>query len=110
MIYTPSPLENAAGFSLHSTDFGKDFKWGVSVAAYQVEGGHNVDNKGPSIWDVFTNKRGNIYQNHHGNIACNFYHGYRDDLQLMRSLHIPNFRFSLAWSRIMPTGRPPVNQ
>jgi beta-glucosidase len=110
MIQNPSLPELSAGFSLHSSDFGNNFKWGVSVAAYQIEGGHNADSKGPSIWDVFTGKRGNIYQNHHGNIACNFYNSYRDDLQLMQSLHIPNFRFSLAWSRIMSTGRHPVNQ
>lgn len=89
--------------------FGTDFKWGVSVAAYQIEGAYDADDKGASIWDIFSNRRGNIYLNQHGNVACNFYEHYREDLQLMRTLGIPNFRFSLAWSRIMPTGEKVVN-
>ena len=56
--------------------FDPHFKWGVSVAAYQIEGAHDVDGKGPSIWDVFTNKRGKVLNGDHGNIACDFYHRY----------------------------------
>jgi beta-glucosidase len=107
------PYGSAAFFSeqiLHKKAFGTDFKWGVSTAAYQVEGAHQADGKGPSIWDVFSNKKGNTYLNQHGNTACNFYHCYPDDLQLMQALHIPNFRFSIAWSRVMPAGVHPVNQ
>ncbi|MDO1444714.1 GH1 family beta-glucosidase [Rhodocytophaga aerolata] len=94
---------------LHKKQFGTDFIWGVSTAAYQVEGAYQTDGKGLSIWDVFSNKKGNTYLNQHGNTACNFYHCYQDDLQLMRALHIANFRFSIAWSRIMPGGVHPVN-
>lgn len=107
-LLLPKPADCTA--ALNKSAFGENFKWGVSVAAYQVEGAHHADGKGLSIWDVFTSKKGNVYQNHHGQIACNFYNGYQADLQLMKVMGIPNFRFSLAWSRIMPTGGYPVNQ
>ncbi|HYG38333.1 MAG TPA: GH1 family beta-glucosidase [Cytophagales bacterium] len=85
-------------------DFGEDFKWGVSTAAYQIEGAHNVDGKGPSIWDQFTSIKGKILQNQNANISCDFYHRYQEDLKLMRAMNIPNFRFSISWSRIFPDG------
>jgi len=91
--------------NLHSKDFGKDFIWGVSTSAYQVEGAHDIDFKGPSIWDEFSNKKKNIAFNHNGNTACNFYQHYAEDLKLMQSLGIKNFRFSISWSRILPYGR-----
>ncbi|HMU08827.1 MAG TPA: GH1 family beta-glucosidase [Ferruginibacter sp.] len=90
-------------------DFGEDFKWGVSTAAYQVEGGHNADGKGPSIWDTFTQKKNKIFNNENGNTACNFYHHYAEDLALIYNLHIPNYRFSISWSRILPNGTGAVN-
>jgi beta-glucosidase len=94
---------------LHKKLFGTTFTWGVSTAAYQVEGAYQSDGKGLSIWDVFSNKKGNTYLNQHGNNACNFYHCYQNDLQLMQALHISNFRLSFAWSRIMSGGVHPVN-
>ncbi|WP_069657994.1 GH1 family beta-glucosidase [Arcticibacter eurypsychrophilus] len=90
--------------------FGADFKWGVSTAAFQIEGGCDAEGKGPSIWDIFSNIKGKIKDGHHANTACDFYNIYERDLDLVQSLHIPNFRFSIAWSRIMPTGLKPVNQ
>ncbi|MFU1859519.1 GH1 family beta-glucosidase [Sphingobacterium sp. NGMCC 1.201703] len=84
--------------------FGKDFIWGVSTAAYQIEGAHDQHGKGPSIWDIFVKKRNRIFQNQHGDHACDFYNRYRQDLALMQGMHIPNYRFSLAWSRILPNG------
>jgi len=86
-----------------------DFIWGVSTAAYQIEGGWNEDGKGQSIWDVFANKKGKTFQNHNGNIACDFYHHYTHDLAILHQLNIPNFRFSLSWSRIIPNGTGAVN-
>lgn len=86
-----------------------DFKWGVSTAAYQIEGAWDADGKGQSIWDVYTNKKGKIYKNHNGNTACDFYHRYTHDLAIMHQLNIPNFRFSLSWSRIIPNGTGTVN-
>ena len=90
-------------------DFGHDFKWGISTAAYQVEGGHNVDGKGPSIWDTFSKKRKKIANGHHGNIACDFYNRYTDDITLLYKLNIPNYRFSISWSRILPHGIGAIN-
>ncbi|QQT55671.1 beta-glucosidase [Sphingobacterium multivorum] len=90
--------------------FGKDFIWGVSTAAYQIEGAHDLHGKGPSIWDIFVKKRNRIFQNQHGNEACDFYNRYVQDLYLMQGMHIPNYRFSLSWSRIFPTGIGAVNQ
>lgn len=91
-------------------DFGPHFKWGVSVAAYQIEGAHDFDGKGLSIWDVFTSTKGKIKDNHHGNIACDFYNQYHDDIALIKKLNIPNFRFSISWSRIFPNGTGAINK
>lgn len=90
-------------------DFGDDFKWGVSTAAYQIEGGHNIDGKGPSIWDTFTQKRKKIFNDDNGNIACDYYKHYAEDIALIYKLNIPNHRFSISWSRILPQGIGAVN-
>lgn len=92
------------------TDFGKDFMWGVSSAAYQTEGAHLKNGKGLSIWDNFTAKKGRILNNENGNTACDFYNNYPQDLALMRSMNIPNYRFSLSWSRMFPEGIGQVNK
>jgi len=96
--------------SVTKKDFGNDFIWGVSTAAYQIEGAHNQDGKGASIWDIFVHKKNKIFGNQHADIACDFYHRYMEDLYLMKSLNIPNYRFSIAWSRILPQGQGQVNQ
>jgi len=90
--------------------FGNDFKWGVATAAFQIEGAHDADGKGPSIWDIFTAQKGRIKNGHHAQGACDFYNSYKDDIGLVKELNIPNFRFSISWTRIMPTGQLPVNQ
>jgi beta-glucosidase len=89
--------------------FGEDFKWGVSTAAYQIEGAWNIDGKGKSIWDIFSNTPGNTYLGHNGNAACDFYTRYAQDIALLSQLNIPNFRFSLSWSRILPNGTGAIN-
>ncbi|MEP6626817.1 MAG: GH1 family beta-glucosidase, partial [Ginsengibacter sp.] len=95
--------------SLSKDDFGKDFQWGVATAAYQIEGGSDVHSKGKSIWDVFVKQRNKIFQNQHGDIACDFYNRYTRDLCLMSGMNIPNHRFSISWSRIFPAGIGKVN-
>lgn len=90
-------------------DFGTDFSWGVSTAAYQVEGAYDADGKGLSIWDVFTMQKGKIASGANGNIACDFYNRYAHDLVLMSGMNIPNYRFSISWSRIFPDGTGKVN-
>ncbi|RYY20940.1 MAG: beta-glucosidase [Chitinophagaceae bacterium] len=91
-------------------DFGDDFAWGVSSAAFQIEGAVNQGGKGPSIWDDFTQKKGKIRNADRAEISCDFYHKFPQDLALMRSMNIRNFRFSLSWSRIFPTGTGIVNK
>jgi len=100
---------NIPPFNLKPEDFGKDFTWGVSTAAYQIEGAHNLHNKGVSIWDQFTAKKGKIQNNEHGQIAVDFYHKYKEDILLMKAMHIKHFRFSLSWTRIFPNGIGVVN-
>lgn len=94
---------------LRKEDFGKDFIWGVSTAAYQIEGSCDVHSKGKSIWDVFVKRKGKIFQNHTGDTACDFYNRYAKDISLMADLNISNYRFSIAWSRIFPEGTGNVN-
>jgi len=89
--------------------FGDDFKWGVSTAAFQIEGAHDADGKGESIWDAFSAKKGKILGGHHAQTACDFYNNYPDDIALVKQLNIPNFRFSISWTRILPDGTGEVN-
>jgi beta-glucosidase len=86
-----------------------DFLWGVATSAYQIEGAVRADGRGPSIWDTFAARPGTIANGDTGEIACDFYHRYRDDIALMRTLGVDVFRFSVAWPRILPAGRGRVN-
>lgn len=96
--------------SLHKQLFGDNFAWGVSTAALQIEGAHDADGKGESIWDVFSKRKGKIFGGHHHYTACDFYNCYQRDIDLIKRLNIPNFRFSIAWSRLLPNGVGEVNQ
>jgi len=89
--------------------FGDDFQWGVSVAAFQIEGAVDADGKGESIWDAFTAKKGKVLNGHRADVACNFYNNYKEDIDLIKKLGIPNFRFSISWTRILPAGTGEVN-
>jgi len=91
-------------------EFGDDFLWGVATAAYQIEGAWNVDGKSPSIWDTFTHKKGNVKGNENGDMACDFYHRYPEDIGNIQSMNFDVNRFSLSWSRIKPNGTGTVNQ
>ena len=90
--------------------FGDDFIWGVATAALQIEGSCDADGKGESIWDVFAEKKGAIKNGHKPTHACDFYNRYKEDIDLVKQLHIPNFRFSIAWSRILPNGTGKINR
>ncbi len=90
--------------------FPHNFLWGASTAAYQIEGAWNSDGKGESIWDRFANTLGTIRHNHNGNIACDHYHLYRDDVTLMQQLGLQAYRFSVSWTRIQPNGKGAINQ
>lgn len=90
-------------------DFGSDFHWGISSSAYQTEGAHMADGKGPSIWDDFSNRKGKIIDGTNGNAACEFYYRFEKDLAILKELGIKNFRFSISWSRLIPDGVGEVN-
>lgn len=91
-------------------DFGEDFYWGVSTAAHQIEGAYQHEGKGLSIWDKFVLKKGKVKDGSNANVGCNFYENFEADLDMIKELHIPNYRFSIAWSRILPDGKGPLNQ
>jgi beta-glucosidase len=93
-----------------STLFGDQFSWGAASSAYQIEGAWNTDGKGESIWDRFAHEEGNITNNDTGDMACDYYHRYREDIGLLKKMNFRNFRFSLAWTRILPDGHGRINQ
>ena len=86
------------------------FVWGTSTSSYQIEGAASEDGRGPSIWDTHCKLRGRVSNDDTGDIACDHYHRYRQDIQIMSDLGIQAYRFSLSWSRLMPRGRGSVNQ
>jgi beta-glucosidase len=90
--------------------FPKDFKWGTSTSAYQIEGGWRTDGKGPSVWDAFCLIPGKIRNNESAETACDHYHRFKEDVKLMKEMGLKVYRFSIAWSRIMPAGRGKVNK
>ncbi len=92
-------------------DFGSDFVWGAATAAYQIEGAWNEEGKGESVWDNFTHhKKHKIITGENADTACDFFHSYESDIEMMRSMNIPAFRFSISWSRVLPLGTGAVNQ
>jgi beta-glucosidase len=90
--------------------FGKDFIWGTATSSYQIEGAWNLDGKGLSIWDHFTHQTKKVHNRDTGDVACDFYHRYPEDIELMRQLNFQASRFSISWPRILPEGKGAVNQ
>jgi beta-glucosidase len=90
--------------------FPDGFVWGSATAAYQIEGAADVDGKGPSVWDTFSHAPGNVRGGDTGDIACDSYRRYREDVALMASLGLKAYRFSISWPRVQPGGRGPANQ
>jgi beta-glucosidase len=85
-------------------EFPRGFLWGSATASYQVEGAVNEDGRGPSIWDTFSHTPGKVVGNATGDVADDHYHRYKEDVQLMKSLGVRTYRFSVAWSRVFPQG------
>ncbi len=94
----------------HFLHFPQGFIWGAATSAYQIEGAWNVDGRGPSIWDTFCRQRGRIHTGETGETAADHYHRWAEDVELMSSIGLKAYRFSIAWTRILPTGRGAVNQ
>ncbi|MGW7520147.1 GH1 family beta-glucosidase [Streptomyces sp. NPDC054796] len=87
-----------------------DFRWGVATAAYQIEGAAAEDGRSPSIWDTFSHTPGKVAGGDTGDVACDHYHRWREDIALMRELGVDSYRFSIAWPRVVPGGDGPVNE
>ncbi len=84
--------------------FQKDFAWGVSTAAYQIEGGAFEGDKGLNVWDVASMTEGRIFEGHKGHVGCDHFHRFREDVAIMKELGIKHYRLSLNWSRLLPHG------
>ena len=85
--------------------FPDGFVWGVATSAFQIEGAHDTQGRGPSIWDTYAERPGIIEDGSNAQVACDHYHRYREDIALMESLGAGAYRFSIAWPRVLPTGR-----
>ncbi|TDD91353.1 GH1 family beta-glucosidase [Actinomadura rubrisoli] len=85
------------------------FRWGVATAAYQIEGAVAEDGRGPSTWDTFAHTPGRVRDGHTGDIACDHYHRWPEDVALLAGLGVSSYRFSIAWPRVQPSGSGPVN-
>lgn len=108
---TPSPAPlNAMQSAAGGTSFPEDFLWGMATASYQVEGAWNEDGKGESIWDRYAHKQGHIKGGDTGDVACDHYYRYREDIAILKRLNQKSYRFSIAWPRIQPHGPGAPNQ
>lgn len=90
--------------------FQKDFLWGTATSSYQIEGGAFEDGRGLTVWEDFCSRKGKIFSGHNGDVACDHYHRFREDVELMSQMGIKAYRFSIAWSRILPKGFGEVNE
>src|SRR3712207_5677076 len=91
------------------SDFPAGFRFGVSTAAYQIEGAVDEDGRGPSIWDTFSHTPGKTAGGATGDVACDHYHRWEADLDLIQELGATAYRFSIAWPRVQPAGEGPAN-
>src|SRR3954469_18225015 len=89
--------------------FPENFVWGAAAASYQIEGAVDVGGRGLSVWDMFCRKPGAVWNGHTGDVACDHYHRYVEDVALMAELGLAPYRFSVAWPRVQPDGTGPVN-
>ena len=91
-----------------SAEFPPGFLWGAATAAYQIEGASREDGKGESIWDRFAHTPGKIHGGDTGDVACDSYHRYPEDIALLRELNLRSYRFSVSWPRIQADGTRPA--
>ena len=90
--------------------FPSDFLWGTATSAYQIEGAWDADGKGPSVWDAFCRQPGAIADGQSGDVACDHYRRFREDVELMAGLGMNAYRFSVSWPRVLPVGTGAVNE
>lgn len=91
------------------TAFPPGFLWGAATAAYQIEGAYNEDGRGPSMWDTYVKIPGKIANGDTGDVACDHYHRYKEDVQIMKDLGLKSYRYSISWSRVLPEGTGAIN-
>ena len=90
--------------------FKKDFIWGAASAAYQIEGAYDEDGKGLNIWDLYSHEEGVVAHGETGDVACDHYHRYKEDVRLMKEIGIKYYRMSISWTRILPKGTGEINR
>lgn len=90
--------------------FPGDFVFGVATASYQIEGATKADGRKPSIWDAFSNMPGRVHGRHNGDVACDHYHRWEEDLDLIKDMGVSAYRFSIAWPRVIPDGTGRINE
>jgi beta-glucosidase len=104
------PYGTTPGVPPEPFQFPHDFHWGSATAAYQVEGAWKEDGKGESIWDRFSHTTGNIKGAATGDVACDSYHRFKEDIAIMKQMNLSSYRFSISWPRIQPNGSGAPNQ
>jgi beta-glucosidase len=102
-VATPAPTTPASFFP-------PDFLWGMSTSSYQIEGAAAVDGRKPSIWDTFSHTAGRTANGDHGDVACDHYHRFPEDVALLAELGVTDYRFSISWSRVIPDGTGAINE
>ena len=90
--------------------FPKNFVWGTAAASYQIEGAGAADGKGPSVWDMLCRKDGAVYQGHNGDVACDHYHRYAEDVAILKRFNVQAYRLSVSWPRVLATGTGTANE
>jgi beta-glucosidase len=95
---------------MSKVEFPADFLWGAATASYQIEGGWKEGGKGESIWDRFSHTPGKVARDENGDVACDHYRLWRDEIALMKEMKLKAYRFSISWPRVMPNGRGAVEQ
>src|SRR3954452_2943193 len=103
-------MSQSSPSSTKNSRFPNGFVWGAAAASYQIEGAAKQDGRGLSVWDTFAAHPGAVLRGENGDVACDHYHRFRDDVALMRQLKLQAYRFSISWSRVIPEGEGKVNE